>query len=712
MADDSGLGTPAESPLAPAILRGLGDRSYDKRKNAALEIEALIKTLEDNNETDRICSIIVLLGQDFATSTNPNHRKGGLIGLAASSIGLMSATKLYLDALLPPVLHCLDDAESRVRYYACESLYNIAKVARGDILTYFNQIFVGLCKLFADVDVDVKNGSNLLNRLIKDIVTESESFDVERFIPLLQKYIRRANPYIRQLLVGWITVLDSVPDINMIDWLPDFLDGLLNMLSDGNREIRQAADTAVSDFLTEIKASSFVEFGSMVPILVGHCNSKDRFNRLTAVQWVHEFIKLGGERLGPFFSELLGAITNCISDTDPVVRERAGEANKDLLELVQGSNQDLELSPLLKTVKVGLLNHHVPTKMAALEWINMLLEKSPSDMGRFIQELLPSLLNTLTDEADDVVLMNLQVLARISLNEEQFNHVLEEILQLFSQQRRLLETRGGLIIRKLCVLLQPKTIYVALASVLQTNSDLAFIGVMVEALNLILLTAAELGDLRQALRLSTRSDASPEDRELFAALFACWCHNPVATFSLCLLAQAYEVSAELVKEVAEVEISVGFLMQVDKLVQLLESPIFLRLRLQLLDVDSPSYPALLKSLYGILMLLPQSAAFKTLRDRLATACSLNQNLAALPSSSSSSSSLSSTSATAVTSTARGERVQTAQTALTRRGKGRTQDVSALLSKFKTAQERHVQARREAFRKKSLQSDASTTTAEK
>lgn len=45
-------------------------------------------------------------------------------------------------------------------------------------------------------------------------------------------------------------------------------------------------------------------------------------------------------------------------------------------------------------------------------------------------------------------------------------------------------------------------------------------------------------------------------------------------------------------------------------------------------------------------------------------------------------------------------------------KGKTQDVSALLSKFKMAQERHVQARREAFRKKSLHSEASTTTAEK
>ena len=143
-----------------------------------------------------------MLGQDFATSTNANHRKGGLIGLAATAIGLMQDIRLYLDALLPPVLHCLDDPESRVRYYSCESLYNIAKVARGHILRYFNQIFDGLCKLFADVDIDVKNGANLLDRLVKDVVTESDSFDVERFIPLLQKYIRRSNPYIRQLLVG------------------------------------------------------------------------------------------------------------------------------------------------------------------------------------------------------------------------------------------------------------------------------------------------------------------------------------------------------------------------------------------------------------------------------------------------------------------------------------------------------------------------------
>lgn len=212
----------------------LGDRSYDKRKAAALEITSMIKHLVENDEHEKILNVVNLLSQDYSRSRNVHHRKGGLIGLAATAIGLGTDIDKYLNNLIPPVLDCFEDSESRVCYYACESLYNISKVARTNILRYFNQIFDGLCKLFAHVDVDVKNGANLLDRLIKDIVTETETFDIESFIPLLQKHIRRTKPYIRQLLVGWITVLDAVPDINMLDYLPDFLDGLFNMVSELN----------------------------------------------------------------------------------------------------------------------------------------------------------------------------------------------------------------------------------------------------------------------------------------------------------------------------------------------------------------------------------------------------------------------------------------------------------------------------------------------
>ena len=50
----------------------------------------------------------------------------------------------------------------------------------------------------------------------------------------------------------------------MLDYLPDFLDGLFNMLSDGNGEIKQAADNALAEFLREIKEAEVVEFGPMV----------------------------------------------------------------------------------------------------------------------------------------------------------------------------------------------------------------------------------------------------------------------------------------------------------------------------------------------------------------------------------------------------------------------------------------------------------------
>lgn len=153
----------------------LGDRSYDKRKTAALEVTSLIKSLQENGDKERIRNVVNLLAGEFSRSRNVHHRKGGLIGLAASAIGLAPDIDKYLDLLIPPVLECFEDPESRVVYYACESFFNISKVARTHVLRYFNQIFEGLFKLFAHPDVDVKNGANLLDRLIKDIVTEAES---------------------------------------------------------------------------------------------------------------------------------------------------------------------------------------------------------------------------------------------------------------------------------------------------------------------------------------------------------------------------------------------------------------------------------------------------------------------------------------------------------------------------------------------------------
>lgn len=95
----------------------------------------------------------------------PNARNGGLIGLAAASIALgpvcgesyfdyspkltrLKEVAQYLGEIVPPVLACFSDQDARVRYYACESMYNIAKVAKGEILPFFNTVFDALCKVW------------------------------------------------------------------------------------------------------------------------------------------------------------------------------------------------------------------------------------------------------------------------------------------------------------------------------------------------------------------------------------------------------------------------------------------------------------------------------------------------------------------------------------------------------------------------------------
>ncbi|KAJ7591601.1 vacuolar 14 Fab1-binding region-domain-containing protein [Mycena floridula] len=155
----------------------------------------------------------------------------------------------YMNKFVYPLLDCFVDTENRIRYFSAECLYNIAKVSKGEVLVYFNEIFDVLSK-----------------RLLKDIVAESVSvyiplypeterirdaiqgvlvplpysasgngntgprkaFSLAHFIPLLRKRIYVVSPFTRSYLVSWLTMLDSVPELELIIFLPEFLDMLYN----------------------------------------------------------------------------------------------------------------------------------------------------------------------------------------------------------------------------------------------------------------------------------------------------------------------------------------------------------------------------------------------------------------------------------------------------------------------------------------------------
>ncbi|KAI3730687.1 hypothetical protein L1987_61860 [Smallanthus sonchifolius] len=611
----------ALSAIPAAVLRNLSDKLYEKRKIAALEVEGIVKQLTIAGDHDKITAVINLLTHEFTYSSQANHRKGGLIGLAAATVGLSSEAAQHLEQIVPPVINSFSDQDSRVRYYACEALYNIAKVVRGDFIVFFNKIFDALCKLSADSDPNVQRAAHLLDRLVKDIVTESDQFSIEEFIPLLRERMNVLNPYVRQFLVGWITVLDSVPDIDMLGFLPDFLDGLFNMLSDSSHEIRQQADSALSEFLQEIRNSPSVDYGRMAEILVQRASSPDEFTRWTAITWINEFVKLGGDQLVPYYADILGAILPCIADKEEKIRVVAGETNEELLAIKADPAEGFDVGAILSIVKRQLSSEYEATRIESLHWISTLLNRHRTEVLSFLNDIFDTLLKALSDPSDQVVLLVLEVHACIAEDQYNFSQLIVFLVHKFQTDKVLLEKRGALIIRRLCVLIDAERVYRELSTILEREADLDFATTMVQALNLILHTSSELSGLRDLLKLSL-IDAAGKD--LFLSLYASWSHSSMAILSLCLLAQAYQHASSVIQSLTEEDLNVRFLIQLDKLVNLLETPIFAYLRLQLLEPGR--YIWLLKALYGLLMLLPQqSSAFKVLRTRLKTVPSYSFN---------------------------------------------------------------------------------------
>ena len=87
--------------------------------------------------------------------------------------------------------------------------------------------------------------------------------------------------------------------------------------------------------------------------------------------------------------------------------------------------------------------------------------------------------------------------------------------------------------------------------------------------------------------------------------FRVFSYNSIASLSLCWLAEEYVVAEHIVKDFATRSMSLDLLLQADKLLKLLETPLFAHLRLHLIDRDNPTLCPMVRSLYSFLMLLPQ-----------------------------------------------------------------------------------------------------------
>ena len=691
--------------LPPSVLKNLGDKLYDKRKVAALDIEQMVRKLLVSKQRSDISYLIQKLSRDFARSPHSNQRKGALLGLAAVACGLTNQhINEFLPQMMPPVLESITDQDTRVRFYAVESLYNIADIARDSMVPFLLQAFDGLFRVSADADDHLRYAVPFVENLLKDIACNSPELDVSSFVSQVAVRMESIKPYNRRFILGWIEALASSTMVDLLVFLPDLLDGIFTMLSDtvsvlvlradggshqhhhqahhqmgpdgstplllqkqgsaassvslggqaGPRnsasssnnvdwqpqEVRNMASDVLSQLLGNIRdarGDGDVNYAALVEhVLVPRAKDSEPRICITALEWLQAFIRLAAlevsledaeegaalvrMQLLPQLHAILDALLHCIrggggAGGDERPRELADSITNDLFKLKDKQSwANISIEDMLGTVIRGLEDPDEATRLMALRWINFLLHIDQSEVLPQVDQLLPTLFNVMVGSSDQVVLESLTVQASFAVSSE--THFKQYILRLVAgfqapQGAQLLQRRGSMVLRRLCVLLEPERLFVELAERLEEQPNFKYAATMVQALNLILLTAPEAKELRQMLQ---GCRASAAGRRLFLVLYRSWCHAPGAVLTLCLLAQAYDHAAALVNTFGESAWDIDVLVQLDRVVRLLESPVFTFLRLHLLQPTV--HPALMRALYGLLMILPQGEAFKTLSARL------------------------------------------------------------------------------------------------
>ena len=170
------------------------------------------------------------------------------------------------------------------------------------------------------------------------------------------------------------------------------------------------------------------------------------------------------------------------------------------------------------------------------------------------------------------------------------------------------------------------------------SQDYQFVSAFIQQMCLVLLNSKEASELRNVLKdcIGCGSEVEERDRRrsrLFHILLHSFSHNLVATTSLCLWGGACRTASLFLKQIDPLDISLVFLLELDKLVEMIERPLFRHLHVRMLETDEDplaerSGTMLFQVLKSLLMLIPQSACYNVLRDRLVSTSRFRQSVIA------------------------------------------------------------------------------------
>lgn len=173
--------------------------------------------------------------------------------------------------------------------------------------------------------------------------------------------------------------------------------------------------------------------------------------------------------------------------------------------------------------------------------------------------------------------------------------VFSALIQLHADNRELLADLSN-VVTYMCKLQPPEFVMVSFAVELhrftkqkiQSRPDnqieepqprvLRFVSSCIQHLNHVMFNSTEARELRDTLKDCIASQGESEEHRqrsrLFHILLHSFSHNIAATLSLCLWAGAYRTAFLLLSRIDPLDINLIFLLEIDRLVEMIERPLF------------------------------------------------------------------------------------------------------------------------------------------
>ena len=167
---------------------------------------------------------------------------------------------LLVDRIMQNILVSLKDNDPRIVSAAAECLYNIMNYFKDYVLLNFNNFLEGLLALVTVQDSDVRGIAQNLDSSLKGVINYAfqgdlpKDFDLLTFFKIIIDKINLKHPNIKCVVVSWISCINQIPEIKLINILHLFLPELFNMLAEQNADVNKSAEDCLKDFYDEIES--------------------------------------------------------------------------------------------------------------------------------------------------------------------------------------------------------------------------------------------------------------------------------------------------------------------------------------------------------------------------------------------------------------------------------------------------------------------------